>query len=133
MVSRTRARLSRIRAALSAVSIAICPSYPAAKCLTSPQIRWYPCLSLEDTALDGDMINHTIGFIGSGQMARALAQGFVTAGLVEGGRIVHCDPVQAAAEQFSQQVAGSRRAAHNADAVGQSNVVFLAVKPQNMP
>ena len=47
------------------------------------------------------MINHTIGFIGSGQMARALAQGFVAAGLTDGARIVHCDPVQAAAEQFS--------------------------------
>jgi pyrroline-5-carboxylate reductase len=79
------------------------------------------------------MINQTIGFIGSGQMARALAQGFVSAGLVEGGRIVHCDPVQAAAEQFSQQVAGSRRAASNAEVIGQANVVFLAVKPQNMP
>jgi pyrroline-5-carboxylate reductase len=79
------------------------------------------------------MINHTIGFIGSGQMARALAQGFVSAGLTEGGRVVHCDPVQAAAEQFSKQVAGSRRVAGNADVIGQANVVFLAVKPQNMP
>ena len=79
------------------------------------------------------MITHTIGFIGSGQMARALAQGFVAAGLTEGGRIVHCDPVQAAAELFSQQVAGSRRAASNAEVIGQANVIFLAVKPQNMP
>ena len=79
------------------------------------------------------MITHTIGFIGSGQMARALAQGFITAGLVEGGQIVHCDPVQAASELFSQHVAGSGRAASNAEVIGQSNVVFLAVKPQNMP
>jgi pyrroline-5-carboxylate reductase len=82
---------------------------------------------------DWDMLTQSIGFVGSGQMARALAQGFVSAGLVEGGRIVHCDPVQAAAETFSQQVAGSRRAATNADVIGQTNVIFLAVKPQNMP
>jgi len=79
------------------------------------------------------MINHTIGFIGSGQMARALAQGFVSAGLVEGGRIVHCDPVQAAAEQFAQQVGGSRKSASNGEIVAEANVIFLAVKPQNMP
>src|SRR5436305_11558302 len=78
------------------------------------------------------MINHTIGFIGSGQMARALAQGFLSAGLVEGGRIVHCDPVPVAAEQFAQHVAGSRRAASNVEVIGQANVIFLAVKPQNM-
>src|SRR5437667_9859567 len=79
------------------------------------------------------MITHTIGFIGSGQMARALAQGFVATGLVEGGRIVHCDPVEAAAHLFSEQVGGSRQAASNSDLVGEANIVFLAVKPQNMP
>lgn len=79
------------------------------------------------------MLTHTIGFIGSGQMARALAQGFVSAGLAEGGRIVHCDPVQAAAELFSQHVGSSRKAASNAEVIGQANIIFLAVKPQNMP
>jgi len=79
------------------------------------------------------MITHTIGFIGSGQMARALAQGFVASGLAKGGQILHCDPVQAAAEVFSQHVDGSRSAASNTEVVEQANVVFLAVKPQNMP
>ena len=44
------------------------------------------------------MLTQTIGFIGSGQMARALAEGFVSAGLVEGPKIVFCDPVPAAAQ-----------------------------------
>jgi pyrroline-5-carboxylate reductase len=79
------------------------------------------------------MLTQTIGFIGSGQMARALAEGFVSAGLVEGPKIVFCDPVPAAAESFAQHVAGARQVASNADVVQQSNVVFLAVKPQNMP
>jgi pyrroline-5-carboxylate reductase len=78
------------------------------------------------------MLTQTIGFIGSGQMARALAQGFVSAGLTSGPQIVHCDPVEAAAAQFTQHVAGARQMPTNADLVAQSNVIFLAVKPQNM-
>jgi pyrroline-5-carboxylate reductase len=79
------------------------------------------------------MLTQTIGFIGSGQMARALAEGFVSAGLVKGAGIVHCDPMQAAAESFAQHVAGARQVASNAEVIQQSNVIFLAVKPQNMP
>jgi pyrroline-5-carboxylate reductase len=79
------------------------------------------------------MLTQTIGFIGAGQMARALAQGFVAAGLVPGRQIVHCDPVQAAVKDFESSVKESRSAASNADVVGQANVIFLAVKPQNMP
>ena len=78
------------------------------------------------------MLTQTIGFIGAGQMARALAQGFVAAGLVPGRQILHCDPVQAAAKDFESSVKESRSAASNADVVGQANVIFLAVKPQNM-
>jgi pyrroline-5-carboxylate reductase len=64
------------------------------------------------------MLTQTIGFIGSGQMARALAQGFVAAGLVPGRQIVHCDPVPAAAKDFESSVEGSRAAASNSDVVG---------------
>ena len=34
--------------------------------------------------------NLTIGFIGYGNMAQAIAQGFVDAGVVAGGQIVAC-------------------------------------------
>jgi pyrroline-5-carboxylate reductase len=76
---------------------------------------------------------HTVGFIGAGQMARALAQGFVRAGLLPANRIVAFDPVPAAIEQFIAACPGSRSAASNVAAAQDSDVVFLAVKPQSMP
>ena len=79
------------------------------------------------------MLTQTIGFIGAGQMARALAQGFVAAGLASGRQVVHCDPVEAAALEFAARVAEAKKCVSNEEVVAQSNIVFLAVKPQNMP
>jgi pyrroline-5-carboxylate reductase len=79
------------------------------------------------------MLAQTIGFIGAGQMARALAQGFVAAGLVPGERIVACDPVAQAGEAFAAAVKGAALLASNSEIVQRADVVFLAVKPQNMP
>jgi pyrroline-5-carboxylate reductase len=39
------------------------------------------------------MLKQTIGFIGAGQMARALAQGFVAAGLLADKQIIAADPI----------------------------------------
>lgn len=75
----------------------------------------------------------TIGFIGAGQMARALAAGFVTAKLTLAERIVACDPVAAAGEAFGQAVRGARLAASNSEVSRDAEVIFLAVKPQSMP
>jgi pyrroline-5-carboxylate reductase len=75
----------------------------------------------------------TIGFIGAGQMAMALAKGFVTAGLVEGRGILAADPVTSAIERFTQAIPGSRRAGSNPAVVDGSNIIFLAVKPQTLP
>jgi pyrroline-5-carboxylate reductase len=72
-----------------------------------------------------------IGFIGSGQMARALAAGMIKAGLVAADHIVAFDPVAKAAEDFTAAVPGAKRAASNAEVVQQAEVVFLAVKPQS--
>src|SRR5262245_42118747 len=90
--------------------------------MTGPQNRWYPCC----------MLTQTIGFIGAGQMARALARGFVSANLVSGRQIAFCDPVEAAAIEFGRGVADARKCATNAEVTAQSNVIFLAVKPQNV-
>jgi pyrroline-5-carboxylate reductase len=78
------------------------------------------------------MLTQTIGFIGAGQMAKALAAGFLAAKLIGDKRIVAFDPVAAAAESFTAKVPGATLAADNAAVVRQSEVVFLAVKPQNM-
>jgi pyrroline-5-carboxylate reductase len=78
------------------------------------------------------MTERKIGFIGAGQMARALAQGFVAAGLVPAKSIVACDPVAAAGESFAGAVPGSQLLDSNLAVVRQAEVLFLAVKPQNV-
>jgi pyrroline-5-carboxylate reductase len=79
------------------------------------------------------MLSQTIGFIGAGQMARALAHGFVSTGLVEGPHVVFWDPVPQAAAGFADSVPGAVAAASNRELVQKADVIFLAVKPQNVP
>lgn len=79
------------------------------------------------------MLTQTIGFIGAGQMARALAQGFQIAELAPGERIVAADPVAEAAQAFAKAVQGAALVATNAEVVKRADVIFLAVKPQSMP
>jgi pyrroline-5-carboxylate reductase len=78
------------------------------------------------------MAEPSIGFIGAGQMARALALGFVAAKLIPPERIAACDPVAAAGESFGQAVPDAKLAASNLEVVRQADVLFLAVKPQSM-
>jgi pyrroline-5-carboxylate reductase len=76
------------------------------------------------------MSHQRIGFIGTGQMARALAQGIAkSAGVTE---IVGHDPVPAAAEQFQNDVPASRLLADNRSVVDQSDIIVLAIKPQSL-
>jgi pyrroline-5-carboxylate reductase len=79
------------------------------------------------------MQTHTIGFVGAGQMARALARGFVQAGIVSAENVVACDSLPEATVDFLRVVPGAKIAVSNADLVSQANVVVLAVKPQSMP
>jgi pyrroline-5-carboxylate reductase len=78
------------------------------------------------------MRKQSIGFIGAGQMARALAAGFVKAGLAAPDEILAADPVPAARDAFEQAVRGSRVLADNASVAGQSEILVLATKPQQM-
>lgn len=72
-----------------------------------------------------------IGFLGAGQMATALARGFLQAGLVSAERIVAVDVSADAAARFQQQtqsvVVNTVR-----DVAAQADVILLAVKPQHM-
>jgi pyrroline-5-carboxylate reductase len=76
------------------------------------------------------MIQETIGFIGAGQMARALARGMAQASLVKPAQIIAADPVPAALEQFVGQAPGARRALNNRALAEQADIIALAVKPQ---
>ncbi len=78
------------------------------------------------------MLHETIGFIGAGQMARALAGGFVKAGLVGPSQIVAADPVESAVQAFREAVPGASVAADNGAVANSADVVFLATKPQQI-
>jgi pyrroline-5-carboxylate reductase len=79
------------------------------------------------------MIQRTIGFIGAGQMAQALAKGFVRAGLVRGEQLIAFDPHSGSAERFQADVTGSKLLGSNQAVVETAEIVFLAVKPQAFP
>jgi pyrroline-5-carboxylate reductase len=76
------------------------------------------------------MIAETIGFIGAGQMARALARGFVQSGLLKAEQITAADPAAAALEHFVREIAGAKPLQSNRQVVEQSGIIVLAVKPQ---
>ena len=78
------------------------------------------------------MIKERIGFVGAGQMARAMASGFVRSELVHPAQITASDPHSAATEEFGRAVPGAKLSRDNSQVLAESDVVFLAVKPQQM-
>lgn len=77
------------------------------------------------------MPDTTIGFIGAGQMATALAQGFVRAQLISPKSIAASDAYPAATDKLAKDIPGLK-VGTNQQVAEQSNVVILAVKPQVM-
>ena len=81
--------------------------------------------------MSNDVSQLRVGFIGAGQMATALARGLVTAKVISAASLVAADPVAASRERFARET-GGRIVPTNADVVRESEVVVLAVKPQQM-
>ena len=77
------------------------------------------------------ILSQRIGFIGSGQMATALTQGFVQAGLTNAETILASDPDANARARFTTNT-GGKAVESNLDVVNAADVLFLAVKPQYM-
>ena len=75
--------------------------------------------------------NLTVGFIGAGRMATALAQGLISAEFVSADRILATDVVPAALGAFAEQTS-SRVVESTSAVISECDVVFLAVKPQQM-
>ena len=74
---------------------------------------------------------HRIGFIGAGRMATALARG-LAAGPISADRIRACDCVASARKQFESETGASTVNSIN-EIVEQSDLIVLAVKPQQLP
>lgn len=77
------------------------------------------------------MLKEKIGFIGAGQMATALGRGFVTAGLAGGGNLLAADPSDQARDRFAEAT-GGRTTVDNTEVATTADVIFLAVKPQQI-
>jgi len=73
----------------------------------------------------------TIGFLGAGKMATALARGFLRAGLVGAEAISASDPSEEARAAFARET-GARTCGRNADVVAAAWVLVLAVKPDQV-
>jgi pyrroline-5-carboxylate reductase len=77
------------------------------------------------------MSNPTIGFLGAGKMATALAKGFIEAKLTSADRIIASDVVPAARQAFAMETA-ARVTDTNPEVVKLSEILVLAVKPDQV-
>jgi pyrroline-5-carboxylate reductase len=73
----------------------------------------------------------SIGFLGAGKMATALAGGFLRAGLVTRGRLIAGD-ISAAARAAFKKETGQNPTGTNAEVAASAQVLVLAVKPDQV-
>lgn len=73
----------------------------------------------------------TLGFLGAGKMATALAGGFVKAQLVRPDRLFASDPVPEACANFETSV-GAKIFKSNSEVAKSADVLLLAVKPNQV-
>ena len=73
----------------------------------------------------------SIGFLGAGKMATALARGVISAGVVPAERVLASDPIPAARQAFAQAT-GARVTDQNAEVLAGSDIVVIAVKPDQV-
>jgi pyrroline-5-carboxylate reductase len=78
------------------------------------------------------MTEQRIGFVGAGQMGRALAFGFADSGLIEGRQLSAYDPSPGAVQQLSELIPEVTIAPSGEAVVAEADITFLAVKPQRM-
>ncbi len=77
------------------------------------------------------MGNINLGFVGFGNMAKPIAATIVNHGLLAASDICVCDPTPTAQQAATAQ--GFTVCADNAELANRSNLVFLLIKPQQMP
>lgn len=74
-------------------------------------------------------VEHTIAFVGGGNMARALIRGLVGTATVRAEQIIAADPDESKLRTLEAEL-GIRCTGDNAEAVEEASVVVLATKPQ---
>jgi pyrroline-5-carboxylate reductase len=74
----------------------------------------------------------SIGFLGAGQMATALAKGWASAGLLDAGTCAASDPHKKSRDTFQAET-GIATSSSNASVVDRCKVLILAVKPHIIP
>ena len=75
--------------------------------------------------------NLTIGFLGGGKMATALAKGFINAKLAKPSQLIASDPYEEARKHFIEET-GAKAVATNAEVAEAAQTLFLAVKPDQV-
>src|SRR4051812_46734724 len=70
----------------------------------------------------------SLGFLGAGKMATALAKGFIRVGIVTPKQVMASDPIASARAAFAKDV-GAKTTTSNSDVAKFANVLILAVKP----
>uniref|UniRef100_A0A8C0MCL9 Pyrroline-5-carboxylate reductase 2 n=2 Tax=Canis lupus familiaris TaxID=9615 RepID=A0A8C0MCL9_CANLF len=75
----------------------------------------------------------SVGFIGAGQLACALARGFTAAGILSAHKIIASSPEMDLPTVSSLRKMGVNLTRNNKETVRHSDVLFLAVKPHIIP
>lgn len=76
-------------------------------------------------------MDETVGFIGVGNMGRALIMGILSGGIFNSGSIAACDVLKDRVEELAR-VHGIKPCGSLSELLSISDIVVLAVKPQNM-
>jgi pyrroline-5-carboxylate reductase len=96
------------------------------------ECEWLPSFRIQEYKhkTERNMTLDTIGFIGGGQMAKALAGGAIRAGLVKPEQLVVAEPNVTQQEQFIATVGNVQLCDHGHEVLKRCDRVVLAVKPQ---
>ena len=74
----------------------------------------------------------TVGFIGAGQMATALAKGLLDSGFISPGQMIAAEPFESTRQRFAE-LTNAKVTSRNQDVADSADVIILAVKPQQVP